>query len=96
MSIGIIATLKAQEGKQSEFEAVFAELSKAVRVGEPGNKLYSMFRSRKDKNTYIVMEIYDGEEALNAHRQSEHFRKAGPKIGATLAGPPDIHYLDAV
>ena len=96
MTVGIIATLKAQEGKEDEFEAVFRELAAAVRANEPGNKLYSVFRSRKDKGTYVVMEAYDNEDALQAHRKADHFRTAGPRIGATLAGPPDIHYLDAI
>jgi quinol monooxygenase YgiN len=96
MTIGVVATLKAQEGKEAEFEAVFAELAKAVRANEPGNRLYAFFRSRKDKGTYVVMEEYENEEALTAHRKSDHFRAAGPKIGAVMAGPPDVHLMDAV
>ena len=96
MPIGVIATLKIQDGKEGEFEATFGELAKVVRANEPGNMLYRLFRSRKDKNSYIVMEIYEDEDALKAHGKSEHFRAAGPKIGAALAGPADIHYMDAV
>ncbi len=96
MSIGIIATLKAQDGKETEFESVFGELAPAVRANEPGNKLYSVFRSRTEKGTYIVMEIYENEDAVQAHRKSDHFRAAGPKIGSTLAGPPDVAYFDSI
>ncbi|MGD0189392.1 MAG: putative quinol monooxygenase [Rhizomicrobium sp.] len=96
MTVGIVATLKAQEGKESEFEAVFRELAAAVRANEPGNKLYSVFRSRKDKGTYIVMEMYENEDAVQAHRKADHFRAAGPKIGAALAGAPDVAYFDAI
>jgi quinol monooxygenase YgiN len=96
MSIGVVATLKVQEGKEAEFESVFGELAKAVRANEPGNTLYSVFRSRKEPNTFVVMEVYENEDALKAHGKSDHFRAAGPKIGPTLAGAPDIHYMDAV
>jgi quinol monooxygenase YgiN len=96
MAIGVIATIKVQDGKDKDFEAVFRDLSKAVRANEPGNKLYSVFRSRKDADTYVVMEVYENEDALKAHGKSDHFRAAGPRIGPTLAGPPDIHYLDAI
>ena len=96
MTIGAIATLKVQEGKEAEFEAAMTELCKAVRVNEPGNRLYAFFRSRKEKGTYVVMEEYENEEAVTAHRKSDHFRTAGPEIGATLAGPPDVHLMDAV
>ena len=63
---------------------------------ETGNHLYRAFRSRKDKNTYVVMEIYADDDALKAHGKSEHFRAASPKLGAVLAGAPDIHFMDAV
>jgi quinol monooxygenase YgiN len=96
MTIGIVATLKVQEGKESEFEGVFRELAAAVRANEPGNTLYSVFKSRKDKDTYIVMEMYENEDAVQAHRKADHFRAAGPKIGATLAGAPDVAYFDAI
>ena len=96
MSIGIIATLKVQEGKEAELESVFATLAPAVRANEPGNRLYTLYRSRKDKSTFVVMEVYADEDALKAHGKTDHFRAASPKIGAVLAAPPDIHYMDAV
>ena len=42
------------------------------------------------------MEIYDDQAAIEAHGKSEHFKAAGPKIGACLAGRPDVKFLDAV
>ena len=96
MAIGITATLKAQEGKEADLEATFGELSKAVRANEPGNKLYTLCKSRKDKGTYVVLEIYENDAALDAHRNSEHFRAAGPKLGAVLAGRPDVLIMDVV
>ena len=96
MAIGVVATLKVQEGKEAEFEATFRELMDQVRAQEPGNQLYSLFRSRKDKSTYVVMEIYSDDDSLKAHGKSEHFRAAGPKLGAVLAGAPNVHLMDAV
>lgn len=96
MAIGVIATLKVQEGKGAELEAAFGELAEQVRANEPGNKLYRLARARSDANTYVVMELYDDQAAIEAHGKSDHFRAAGPKIGACLAGRPDIQYLDTV
>jgi quinol monooxygenase YgiN len=96
MTVGIIATLKVQDGKNAEFEAVVGPLSAAVRASEPGNQLYSVFKSRIEANTYVVMEIYDSEDALNAHRASEHYRAAGPKLGPLLAGKPDVQFMDPI
>jgi quinol monooxygenase YgiN len=96
MAIGVVATLKVHEGKEAEFEGVFRELMDQVRAQEPGNHLYRLFHSRNDKSTYVVMEIYDDDDSLKAHRKSEHFRAISPKLGAVLAGAPDVHLMDAV
>jgi len=96
MAIGVIATLRVQSGKGQEFEKVFGELSGQVRSNEPGNKLYQVFKSRKDADTYVVMEIYQDQAALEAHGKSDHFKAAGPKLGPTLAGRPDVAYFDSV
>jgi quinol monooxygenase YgiN len=96
MAIGVIATLKVQAGKGPELETVFAELAAQVRAGEPGNKLYQLTRPRGTEDTYIVMELYDDQASIEAHGKSDHFRAAGPRIGACLAGRPDIQYLDSV
>ncbi|MBV9330115.1 MAG: antibiotic biosynthesis monooxygenase [Alphaproteobacteria bacterium] len=95
MAIGIVATLKVQPGKGGEFEKIFADLADQVRANEPGNSLYQVFKSRKDADTYVVMEIYSDQAALDAHGKSDYFKAAGPKLGPTLAGRPDILYLDS-
>jgi quinol monooxygenase YgiN len=96
MAIGVIATLKVQPGKGAELEAVFGELAALVHTNEPGNKIYRLCKHRKETDTYVVMEIYDDQAAIEAHGKSDHFRAAGPKIGACLAGRPDTQYLDVV
>ena len=94
--IGVIATLKVQDGKEQEFERVFADLTAQVRANEPGNVAYQLCRSRGDANTYKVLELYRDEDALKAHGASEHFKAAGPGLGAVLAGRPEVEYLDGV
>ena len=37
MSIGVIATIRIQDGKAAEFEAFASELAGRVRANEPGN-----------------------------------------------------------
>jgi quinol monooxygenase YgiN len=94
--IGIVATLKVQEGKAPDFEAVFLELAGKVRAGEPGNIFYQLTRSRTEAGTYKVLELYKDQEALTAHGQTDHFKDLGRKMGAFLAGRPEVEYLDAV
>jgi len=53
--IGIIATLKVQDGKNAEFEGVFNDLAAQVRSNEKGNLAYALTKSRSDPNTYKVL-----------------------------------------
>ena len=94
--IGIVATLKVQEGKGPDFEAVFLRLAAQVRSNEPGNIFYQLTKSRAEPNTYKVLELYKDQDALTTHGQTEHFKTIGREMGAFMAGRPDIEYLDAV
>ena len=96
MATGAIATLKVQAGKDAEFVAAAKEMMAAVRANEPGNKLYQFFKSRKDESTYVALEIYENDEAAKAHTKSDHFRALAPKLGVTMMGMPDVHYLESI
>jgi quinol monooxygenase YgiN len=96
MTIGIVATLKVQDGKNAEFEAIFTALAAQVRANEPGNLAYQLTKSRTDPNTYKVLELYTDEDAVKLHGGTEYFKAAGPKMGPCLAGRPEIEYLDGV
>ena len=96
MAIGVVATLKVAEDKGNDFEAVFRDLAAQVKANESGNQIYRVFRSKADANTYVVMEVYADQAALDAHSASDHFKAAMPKIGPTLGGPPDIKFFDSI
>ena len=94
--IGVVATLRVQDGKGEEFEGVFRDLMAQVKANEPGCLAYQLTKSRTEPNTYKVLELYANEDALKAHGQSDYFKAAGPKMAPCLAGRPEIEYLDAV
>jgi quinol monooxygenase YgiN len=96
MTIGVVATLKIQPGKESEFEAVFGALQEQVRANEPGCLMYDLFKSKAEEATYVVMEKYESEDALKAHGKTEYFRAAGPKLGGVLGGAPKVEYFTRV
>ena len=96
MAVGVIAKLKIQEGKNEEFEAIFAELMSAVRENEPGNIFYAIHKSRTDPQAYIVLEQYADEAALAAHGKASHFRTLGAKMGGCMAAAPEVEIMDAI
>ena len=94
--IGVVATLKIQDGKQGDFEAVAKDLMAKVKANEPGCTTYQLYKAKGSDDTYIFMEQYASKEALEAHGKTEYFKAAGPSLGACLAGAPDIQYYDIV
>lgn len=94
-AIGVIATLRVQPGKEAELEAIFAELAPAVHANEPGNSYYRLFRT-EDASVYKVLECYDDAAAMDAHRNSDHFRTFGARLGACLSGGLDVERMTAV
>ena len=94
--LAILATIRVQDGKGPEFEAVFLRLAAKVRSDEPSNIAYQLAKSRTEPNTYKVLEIYKDQAAVDAHRGADHFRSIGAEMGPFMAGRPDVEVLDAV
>lgn len=96
MAIGIVVRLKTNPGKGPDFEAAFAVQAAGVRANEPGNKLYQLVRSRTDADSYVVMEIYDNDAALEAHRHAPHMVENRPRMAGLVAPGTSIEIFDAV
>ena len=92
--IAVIAKLNVTEGKGEQFETAMLALAGQVRTKEEGNHLYTLCQN--DAGDYIVLELYDDEEALAAHGQSEHFKASGASFKGLMSGPPDIQRLKVV
>lgn len=96
MAIGVIARVKVVTGKGPEFEAAFAVQAAGVRANEPANKLYQLVRSRDDADAYVVMELYDDDAALEAHRAAPHIVANRPQMAPLIAQRTVVEIYDAV
>lgn len=96
MAVGVVATIKIKPDTNEAFEAVAREMMAAVRANEPGNRLYQFCKSKAEPTTYVVMELYTDQAALEAHGKSDHFRSIGPKMGPSMAGRPDVQYFETI
>ena len=92
--IGIVATLKIKEGSGSDFEEVATELVEKVNANEEGVVYYDLYK--QDETTYVFLERYKDQEAQDAHGKTDYFRELGAKMGAFMAGAPDIKVLQSV
>lgn len=93
--LGVVATLKVKPGMEQQFEAVAKELVAKVNAGEPGCKLYALHHGEV-AGTYVFMERYVDQAAVEAHRATEHFKTLGRKMGELMDGRPDILRLREV
>lgn len=94
--IGVVAILKVKPGEEAKFEAAAKEAMAAVSANEPGNHQYDIFKHKSEDATYVVMERYEDQAALEAHGKSDHFKKFAGALGGILGGAPVLHYLDPI
>ena len=85
----IVATIKVKAGHEVDFEVVARKLVAAVNANEPGCMLYTLNRG-DDPLTFVFMERYKDEDAVKAHRATEHYRSLGKEMGAHMVGAPEI------
>jgi len=94
--VGIVATLKIKPEKIEEIESTFKKLMSIVSEKEPGNNYYELHRSREEEGTYVVMEQYVDQAALDEHGKSDEFKSTSAKLGGCLAEAPEIKLFDSV
>lgn len=85
----IVATIKAKAGQEVQFQEAALALVAAVKANEPGCLMYTLNKG-EEPSTFVFMERYADEEALKAHRGTEHFKTLGRAMGAFMDGPPAI------
>jgi quinol monooxygenase YgiN len=93
--IGIVATIKVKAGMEKEFEAVAKELVAKVNAGEPGCKLYALHHGEAPQ-TYVLMERYADQAAVDAHRGKEYFKALGRTMGEYMDGRAEVVRLREV
>jgi len=91
----IIARLVIKAGEEETFEAAARDMMAQVANNEPGCKLYVCSKA-KEPQTYVFMERYVDDAAMAAHREADHFKAFGAKIGGILAGAPQIERLSEI
>ena len=83
--IGIVATLRIKPGMEKDFEAVAKELVAKVNANEPGCKLYALHHGEAP-STYVFMERYADQAAVDAQRATDYFKALGKKMGEFMEG----------
>ena len=70
----VVAKWVARPGEEARVEELLRVNAEASRA-EPGCRDFSVLRSTSEPRTYLLYELYDDEQAFQAHRESPHFKK---------------------
>ena len=92
-SITLTAKLTIKAGKEQEFETLMKGIVPKVRQ-EPGNRAYTMCRSKENPRVFMFFEDYADQAAVQAH--GKHLRELGLDIAAYLDGPVAAEYYDKI
>ncbi len=91
----VVATITAKPESVDAVRAGLAALA-AESLHEDGNVSYELFESGSTPGTFVTIEVWQSEDALDAHLQSAHLQKALAEFGDHLQSPPAIHPLRVV
>ena len=72
-AVQVIAHYYAEPSNTASVIALLTDLAAASRT-EPGNRSYEFFRGVEDTDHIVILESYDSQAALDAHRASSHFQ----------------------
>lgn len=85
MAVRLVVTMTSQRGKGDEFAKAFsANLPSAQK--EPGCEQYAFFRSLEDPDTFVLLERWKDQAALDTHAALSRSRP--PSSTASLRGGP--------
>jgi autoinducer 2-degrading protein len=73
--IAVAADWRAQPGQEETVRQLLLQAAAAVREHEPGNLLYVAHQDAADPTHFLVYEQYADQAALEAHRDSAHYKE---------------------
>ena len=76
----------------SEFLDVVRHDAEHSERDEPGCLRFDVIQDREDPNRFYFYEIYRDEAALEAHRQTPHFKLYSGKVQPWLAAPSERRF----
>ena len=85
--INVVAIFKAKPECADEYLAALTEMAEQTHANDEGCLLYSLQRSTTDPNTFVFIEKWISEAALDAHGAKPHLLDGRAEREAMLAEP---------
>jgi len=71
--------IRIKPGRAGDFLDVFRVNYEGTRA-EPGNYRFDVLRDPADENHFVVYEVFENEAAVDAHRQTDHYRRTAAAL----------------
>ncbi|MDH6680220.1 quinol monooxygenase YgiN [Rhodococcus sp. LBL1] len=91
-NLHVVATIPAKPGSENTVRAALTALVEASRK-EDGCVSYDLYESTMAAGTFVTVEVWTDQHALDTHMKAPHMREAASTFGAHLAAAPGIHPL---
>ncbi|MCO0861184.1 putative quinol monooxygenase [Staphylococcus pasteuri] len=91
----INAKIKILEEKRDEYLKLMESLVEETRK-EDGVLYYSHFEDVQERNTFVIVENYVDETAINSHMESPHFQNFNNKVKEYVAEEPVIEIAQQI
>jgi autoinducer 2-degrading protein len=85
-------TIQVKPERVSEFLDIVRHDAEHSEKDEPGCLRFDVIQDRDDQNRFYFYEVYRDEAALEAHRQTPHFKLYAEKSRPCLATPPERRF----
>lgn len=85
--INVVAVFKVQPQFRERYTAALIEMAEQTHANDEGCLLYSLQQSTTDPNTFVFIEKWTSEAALDAHGAQPHLTQGRAERDAMLAEP---------
>jgi quinol monooxygenase YgiN len=85
----VVAVMKAKAGSEQEMEKALRDMIPMVET-EEGTMVYTLHRTKKDPQKFLMYEKYRDKEAFKYHSSTPYFAELFGKIAPLLDGDPAI------
>lgn len=69
-----------RDGAREEYLAAMLPNAKASVANEPDCLVFDVLEAKEEPNTFYLYEIYASPDALQTHKQTEHYLRSRPLI----------------
>ncbi|MEQ1941533.1 antibiotic biosynthesis monooxygenase [Mesorhizobium sp. VNQ89] len=76
--------IRLKPGCVEQFLEVFRVNYEGTRA-EPGNYRFDVLQDPEDENHFVIYEVFENAAAVDAHRQTEHYRRTTEGLKALMS-----------